>query len=95
MATQPSVEIKVQLRLICARMPLKALADVTLLFGEAQVRIRRCPVFEQLGLPPWANLPMLPVQTCGKHHLAPIVELGGDLKQRVLRAILDSYRHGR
>lgn len=86
-----SAEIKIELKLVSARAPLKALADVTLTFGNAHVTIRRCPVFEKSGAPPWASLPQLSIQANGRAYLAPIVELGRDLRRLVLKAILESY----
>lgn len=85
------VEIKIDLKLVRARTPLKALADVTLRFGDCDVTVRRCPIFEKSGALPWASLPRLAVPRNGEAHLAPIIELGSGLTRRVLDAILERY----
>ena len=87
-----AIEIKIDLARVSAKPPLMALADVTLRFSEAELTIRRCAVFEKTGEPPWATLPRIPVVTNGKKIYAPIVELGRELRRRVLNATLDAYK---
>lgn len=87
-----SIEIKVDLALVRAKAPLKALADVKLCWADNEFTIRRCPVFEKSGEPPWANLPRLGIEKNGKREFVPILELSRELKQRVLNAVLDEYR---
>ena len=85
-------EIKVHLALIDAKLPLRALADVVLRWSDAEITIRRCAVFEKPGVPPWANLPRLPIEKNGKRQYVPLLDLPRELKQRVLDAVLDEYR---
>lgn len=84
--------ITVELALVDARPPLRALADVNLRWSDGELTIRRCPVFEKPGVPPWANLPRLPIEKNGKKQFVPLIDLPGDLKQRVLDAVLEEYR---
>lgn len=86
-----SIEIKIDLARVSAKPPLIALADVTLRFSEAELTIRRCAVFQKSGEPPWATLPRIPIDKNGKRTYAPIIELGRELRQRVLDAVLDEY----
>jgi hypothetical protein len=85
-------EIKVDLAVVSAKSPLRALADVVLRSSDAEITIRRCAVFEKLGAPPWASLPRLPIEKNGKRQFVPLLDLPHDLKQRVLDAVLDEYR---
>jgi hypothetical protein len=85
-------EIKVDLALVNAKVPLRALADVVLRWLDGEITIRRCAVFEKSGVPAWANLPRLPVEKNGKKQFVSLIELPRDLKQRVLDAVLDEYR---
>jgi hypothetical protein len=85
-------ELKVDLAIVTARPPLRALADVTLRWTDGEITIRRCAVFEKPGAPPWANLPRLPVEKHGTRTYVPLIDLPRDLKQRVLDAVLDEYR---
>src|SRR6266850_5241948 len=87
-----SVEIKVDLALVNAKPPLRALADVILRWSDAELTIRRCAVFQKPGEPPWANLPRLPIEKNGKKQFVPLIDLSRDLKQRVMSAVLDEYR---
>jgi hypothetical protein len=87
-----AIEIKIDLARVSAEPPLMALADVTLRFSEGELTIRRCAVFEKTGEPPWATLPRIPVEKNGKKIYAPMVELGRELRQRVLNAVLDTYK---
>lgn len=86
------IEIKIDLALVNAKLPLRALADVTLHFSDGGVTIRRCAVFEKDGEPPWANLPRLQIEKNGKKQFVPMVDLSRDLKQCVLNAVLAEYR---
>jgi hypothetical protein len=86
-----SIEIKIDLALVNAKPPLRALADVTLRFSDSEVTIRRCAVFEKTGEPAWASLPRLPIERNGRKNLVPLVELPRDLKCRVLDAVLAEY----
>jgi hypothetical protein len=85
-------EIQVDLALIKAKPPLRALADVVLRWPDGELTIRRCAVFEKPGTPPWANLPRLPIEKNGKRQYVPLLDLPRELKQRVLNAVLDEYR---
>jgi hypothetical protein len=85
-------EIKVDLALVTAKLPLRALADVVLRWSDGELTIRRCAVFEKRGTPPWANLHHLPIEKNGKRQFVPLVDLPRELKQRVLDAVLDEYR---
>ena len=86
------IEIKIDLAQVNAKLPLRALADVTLHFSDGEVTIRRCAVFEKDGEPPWANLPRLPIEKNGKKQFVPLIDLSRDLKQRVMSAVLNEYR---
>jgi hypothetical protein len=90
-AEELSVEIKVDLALVNAKAPLKALADVLLRWSEGELTIRRCPVFQKSGEPPWANLPRLPIDKNGQKQFVPLIDLSRELKQRVLDAMLIEY----
>jgi hypothetical protein len=85
-------EIKVDLALVTAKLPLRALADVVLRWSDAEITIRRCAVFEKPGAPPWANLPRLPIEKNGKRQFVPLLDLPRELKQRLFDAVLDEYR---
>jgi hypothetical protein len=87
-----SADITVQLGLVNAKAPLRALADVILCWPEGEITIRRCAVFEKPGEPPWANLPRLPVDKDGKRVYMALIEMQRNLKQRVLDAVLEAYR---
>jgi hypothetical protein len=88
-------DIKVELSLVVARPPLKALADVTLSWGPNEIKILRCAVFEKPDAPPWATLPRLPIEKHGKRTYVSLIDLPRDLKQRVLDAILSEYTRQR
>jgi hypothetical protein len=90
-AEELSVEIRVKLALVDAKAPLKALADVLLRWSEGELTIRRCPVFQKSGEPPWANLPRLPIDKNGKKQSVSLIDLSRVLKQRVLDAMLIEY----
>jgi hypothetical protein len=87
-----ATEITLDLALVNAKAPLRALADVTLRWPDGEITIRRCAVFEKSGEPPWATLPRLPIEKNGKRQFAPLLDLPRDLRQRVLDALLDAYR---
>jgi hypothetical protein len=87
-----ALEIFVDLALVRARAPLRALVDVRLLWSDGEITIRRCAVFEKAGAPPWANLPRLPVEKNGSRHFVSLLDLPRELKLRVLDAVLDEYR---
>jgi hypothetical protein len=84
--------ITVELALVNAKPPLRALADVILRWPGEEITIRRCAVFEKPGAPPWANLPRLPIEKNGTKQFVPLLDLPRDLKKRVLDAVLDEYR---
>jgi hypothetical protein len=87
-------KITVELALVSARPPLRALADAILRWDEGELTIRRCAVFEKPGAPPWASLPRLPIEKDGKRTYVPLIDLPRNLKQRVLGAVLCEYtRH--
>jgi hypothetical protein len=85
-------EIRVELSIIAAKLPLRALADVGLRWDGGELTIRRCPVFEKEGEPAWANLPRLPVEKDGKKQYFPLIDLPRELRERVLDALLAEYR---
>jgi hypothetical protein len=84
--------ILVELGLVNAKPPLRALADVILLWDGEELTIRRCAVFQKSGEPPWASLPSLPIEKNGKKTYLPLVELPRGLKQHVFDAVLAEYR---
>jgi hypothetical protein len=84
--------IAVDLALVSAKPPLRALADVILRWGEDALTIRRCAVFKKDGESPWASLPRLPIEKNGKKNYVPLLDLPRDLKQRVLAAVLEEYQ---
>ena len=86
------VEITVDLSIVNARAPLRALADVTISISILQVTIRRCAVFQKSVGPSWANLPRLAVEKDGKKQFVPLIDLPRELRTRVLDAVLDEYR---
>lgn len=85
-------EIKVDLVLVNAKLPLRALADVTLRWSEGEVTIRRFAVFEKPGQPAWASLPRLRLERNGRTAYVPLLDLPRDIKRRVLEAVLTEYR---
>lgn len=85
-------EISIDLKLVSAREPLCALADVTLSSLDLRVTIRRCAVFHKGGLPPWVNFPRLALKKGGTQKLITIIDLPSDLKKRVFSAVLTAYR---
>jgi hypothetical protein len=86
------IEIRIELSLVNARLPLAALADVTLSYDSEHILIRRCAVFEKSGEPPWASFPRLHIERNGTKSLVPLIEMSGGLKRRLLAAILVEYR---
>jgi hypothetical protein len=84
--------LKVDLSLVNAKEPLRALADVTLQLPDGELTIRRCPVFEKAGQPAWASLPRLPFDKNGERKYAPLIDLPRELKTRILDAILAEFR---
>ena len=83
--------IRVELGLVNAKPPLRALADVVLLWDGEDLRIRRCAVFQKSGEPPWVSLPSLPTEKNGKKTYLPLVELPRELKQRIFEAVMAEY----
>ena len=88
-------EILIELALVQAKPPLRALADVTLRWSDGEVAIRRCAVFEKPGEPPWASLPRLLVDKNSRRSYLSLVDLPKDLKRRVLDGVLTEYRRQR
>ncbi|MGI0135375.1 MAG: hypothetical protein ACREBW_10520 [Candidatus Micrarchaeaceae archaeon] len=86
------LRILIDLAIVSAKPPLKALGDVTLRLADGDIVIRRCAVFEKFGEPPWAILPRLPIEKNGKRIYAPLIDMPSDLKRRVLDAVLAEYR---
>ena len=86
------IEIRVDLAVVNAKPPLRALADVTLRWSDGELTIRRCAVFEKSGQPSWASLPRLPIEKNGKREFVPLIDLPHDLKKRALDAVLNEYR---
>jgi hypothetical protein len=87
--------IRVELGLVNAKPPLRALADVVLALEGGELTIRRCAVFEKPGEPAWAALPRLPVEKHGKKSYVPLIDLPRNLKQRVLETVLAEYTRQR
>jgi hypothetical protein len=85
------VEIEVKLGLVNAKPPLKALADVLLRCGHAEITIRRCAVFQRGSETAWTSLPRLPIEKLGKKQFLELIDLPPKLKQEVSRAILTAY----
>jgi hypothetical protein len=77
---------------IQAKPPLRALADVRIHLPDGELTIRRCAVFQRDGQPPWASLPRIAFEKNGKRQFVPLIDLSGELKKRVLEAVLDEYR---
>jgi hypothetical protein len=86
-----TVEITVDLAMVNARAPLRALADVSVRDSNLLVTIRRCAVFQRSDGPPWANLPGLLIEKDGKKQFVSLIELPRELKSRVLTAVLAEY----
>jgi DNA-binding cell septation regulator SpoVG len=84
--------IRIELAVVNAKPPLRALADVVLLCDGEELRVRRCAVFQKSGEPPWVSLPSLPIEKNGKKTYLPPVELSRELKQRVFDAVLAEYQ---
>ncbi len=85
-------EIRVQLAIINAKPPLRALADVTFTLPDGEIVIRRCAVFERDGQLPWASLPRNAFERNGKKQYVPVLDLPRNLRSRVLESILAEYR---
>lgn len=86
-----SADIRVELRLVNAKAPLRALADVILSWPQGEITIRRCAVFEKPGEPAWATLPRLPIERNGKREYAPLIDMPRELKTRILGALLEEF----
>ena len=84
--------IRVQLALVNAKPPLRALADVILFWEGEEFTIRRCAVFKKSGEPPWVSLPSLPIQKNGAKTYLSLVELPRELKRRVFEAVMTEYQ---
>jgi hypothetical protein len=84
--------LKVDLSLVNAKEPLRALADVTLRISEGDLVLHRCAVFHKVGEPPWAILPRLAIEKQGKRQFVPLIDLPRSLRERVLEALLVEYR---
>jgi hypothetical protein len=87
-----NLEIKVDLALVNAKAPLRALADVHITRADDEIVVRRCGVFEKYGQPPWAILPRIPIERDGKTKYVPLVNLSRRLNARVLEMLLEEYR---
>jgi len=85
-------KIRVELALVNAKPPLRALADVILCDEAGELRIRRCAVFKRPGEPPWVALPSLPIQKNGTKSYLSLVELPDELKQHVFGAVMEEYQ---
>ncbi len=85
-------EIHVEIAIVTAKPPLRALADVTLRWPDGDLTIRRCAVFEKPGEPPWANLPRLLIEKNGKRQFVPLIDLPRELRKRFLDTVLNEYR---
>ncbi|HEY4776020.1 MAG TPA: hypothetical protein VIH56_00020 [Candidatus Acidoferrales bacterium] len=90
-----SIEMRIDLACVSAKLPLVALADVTLQFSDGEVTLRRCAVFEKTGEPPWATLPNIPIEKNGKRTYVPLVDLPRDLKKAVLDKVLAQFARQR
>jgi hypothetical protein len=85
------IEIRVDLVMVQAKAPLRALADVTIRFSDGEVTLKRCAVFQKAGEPAWANLPRLPIEKNGGKQFVSLIDLPRELKQHVLDAVLSEY----
>ena len=90
-----SIEVTIDLSYVSAKLPLIALADVTLTFSEGKITVRRCPVFQKSGEPPWAALPRILIEKSGKKTYAPLIEMRRDLKKYVLDRVLTEFARQR
>jgi hypothetical protein len=88
----PQTQIKIEMTLVSARPPLRALADVTLKILDEQIVLKRCPIFQKDGQPPWASLPSFPLEKNGKRTYVVPIELLGELKKRVLDELIVEYQ---
>jgi hypothetical protein len=86
------VEITVNLSIVNARPPLRALADVTVRSSNLEFVIHRCAVFQKSIGPPWANFPRLPVERDGKKEFVSLIDLPRELTAHVLDRLLAEYR---
>jgi hypothetical protein len=86
-------DITVELTIVKARAPLRALADAMLRWDGEEITIRRCAVFQKPDQRPWASFPRLPIEKNGERRYVSLIELSRGLKQRVLDAILVEYRN--
>jgi hypothetical protein len=87
-----AIELSVDLALVRAKAPLKALADVLLRWSDGELTIRRCAVFQKPGEPPWANLPRLRIDKNGRKQFVSLIDFPRELKQQILNAVLSEYR---
>jgi hypothetical protein len=87
-----SFEIRISLGHVKARLPLRALADVSICFDNEEITLRRCAVFERVGSPAWVSLARISVEKNGTKRCFPLIEISRDLKKRIFDAILDEYR---
>jgi hypothetical protein len=83
--------ISIEMAIVSAKPPLKALADVKLTWANGEMTIRRCAVFEKSGAPAWATLPRLPIERNGKREYVPLIDMPRELKMRILDALLEEY----
>jgi hypothetical protein len=88
-------KISVNIAIMAGKVPLCALADVTLRWGQEELTIRRCAVFQKIGGPRWATLPRLTIHKNGMKSYVPLIDLSRDTKQRVLEAVLAEYEKKR
>ncbi len=87
-----ATSITVDLALVEAKPPLRALADVTLHWSDGEVTIRRFAVFEKPDQPPWASVPRLKMERNGRKVYLPLLDVPKDLKRRILEAVLQEYQ---
>ncbi|MGB9403720.1 MAG: hypothetical protein WCA98_09270, partial [Candidatus Acidiferrales bacterium] len=73
-------EIYIEIAKVTAKLPLRALGDVTIRWSGGEVTICRCAVFKKPGRRPWASLPRLPIEKNGKRAYFPLIDLPRELK---------------
>lgn len=68
---------------------VKAYADVRLDSEAGSVVLHGCSVIDSDGKPPWVGFPQKPGKNANKYF--PVIEIEGDLKGLIVKAILDAY----
>jgi DNA-binding cell septation regulator SpoVG len=81
--------ISVEIRPTTKPGPVKAYADVTYTTEEGSIQIMGFAVVQKDGKPPFVGPPSRAGTNPGRFF--PIVELGGNLRQSIFKAILEAY----